>query len=216
MSALAQFWWNWGVQLAVAVGTLAAATVALRLHVKFFPPVLRLIFAKPEGRPTPVALRTMQDGAVVSTRGERGRYYHVELKNERPLIPATNPIVYLLAVEVPDAAGSSFSEVWAGALPIVATYYEVHPGKILGADPQLYDLCSVVRGKWVELHPQIQTMDFPKLWSYEGETIRFRVTLQARSLEVLSPRYVFEIAWDGEWAEDTTAMRRHMVVRQIS
>ena len=57
-------------------------------------------------------------------------------------------------------------------------------------------------------------MDFPKRWRAD-KPVRFRVTVQARSAEALSPVYIFDVAWDGQWSDDTATMRRHMVVRQV-
>jgi hypothetical protein len=168
-----------------------------------------------DGRPTPVVVQNIKDNIVEKMEQGIARYYHVELINDRPLVPATNPNVYIVSIARPDAAGA-FREVWSGAVPSVATYYGVHPNRILGSDPQLYDLCSVVRGYWVQLFPQIPTMDFPQFLRQEGgQPVRVRVTLQARSLEAVSDRVSFDIAWDGQWADGAEEMRHHMVVSPV-
>jgi hypothetical protein len=47
-------------------------------------------------------------------------------------------------------------------------------------------------------------MDFPKRWRAD-KPVRFRVTVQARSAEALSPVYIFDVGWDGQWSDDDDA-----------
>lgn len=196
-----------------AIATFLAVLVALRLHIAIFPPKLGVRLVSRDGVATPVTITTMKDNVVLSARTERGRYYHVDLVNERyRWAVAANAAVHIIAVELEDASGKQFIEAWTGAVPIVATYFGVHPDKTLGASPHRYDLCSVVKEKWVELHPQILTQDFPHRHRVEDAPIRLRVILQARSLESVSRPFAFELSWDGKWDEDATRMRQHMVV----
>ena len=39
------------------------------------------------------------------------------------------------------------------------------------------------------------------------------LSLQARSTEVDSEIFPLEIAWDGEWADGDTEIKRHLVVK---
>lgn len=204
----------WGPWLG-ALATFLAALIALRLHTRFFPPKLELALLSEDGEATDVTIATRDEqGVVTSYRPERARYYHVRLTNMRPWFVATETSVVLLSVDTPDASGT-FTQAWAGALPVVAKYYHVHPTRTLGAAPQDFDLCSVVRNKWVELHVTIVTNNFPQRHR-QGEHVKLRLTLQARSMEALSPPFVFDVAWDGKWEEDTVKMRKHMVVRQVN
>ena len=216
MSALEQFWWNWAVQAFVAVATLAAVLVALRPHLKLFPPKLKLTLRSADGEATTVQIqRKDPDGTLRTTDSAPARYYHVELSNERPLFSATDVEVFLVGLEVADGRGGH-TQLWSGAIPLTATHYGVHPERTLGASPQQYDLCSIVKDRHFHLHPRVFPNNLPASFLAEGGTGRLRVTLQARSLEVVSPRVAFEIEWDGEWADSAMEMRRHMVVKQLN
>ena len=198
----------------VAIATLLVVVVALRLHVLVYPPKLTLRLRSIDGEATKVGVGMKQDdGTFVPTSIRDARYYHVILSNERPIILANDVDVYIVSLETEDASGH-YAEMWSGSLPLVATHYEVHPNRALGADPRAYDLCSIVRDKWLQLHPRIVPNNFPDRTRIGEGKIKYRVTLQARSQEVVSPRFAFELAWDGQWDEDTVNMRRHMVVRE--
>ena len=196
-----------------ALATFLAVLVALRLHIKIFPPLLTLKLLSTDGEATTVTITTQNDGEVVSSRSEQARYYHLRLTNERSWIVATDVGVLLVGIETEDASGN-YVEVWSGSLPVVATHYGVHPTRTLGAAPQDFDLCSVVRNKWLQLHTLIVPNNFPYRYRV-GKEVRLRLTFQARSLEALSRLFVFELAWDCQWEDDTIKMRRHMVVKQL-
>ena len=198
-----------------AIATFLAVLVALRLHTRILPPALRLSLVAPEGEATTVVITTIdQNGVVTKERPEKCRYYHVRLSNSRPWSGATDAAAQVVKVESPDASGE-FMPIWTGILPVNAAHYGVHPSHTLGAAPRDFDLCSVVRGKWVELNPRIVPYNFPH--RHRGEKpLRLRVTLEAHSLEVVSRIFQFEISWNGQWDDDTVKMRQHMVVRQVS
>jgi hypothetical protein len=41
------------------------------------------------------------------------------------------------------------------------------------------------------------------------------MTLQARGVEVESNLLHLEISWNGEWSDDMSKMKRHLVVKRI-
>lgn len=208
---------DWGSvgQWAGASATFLAVLVALKLHLRIFPPKLRLSLGSPDGDPETVAITKKEDGVVVKTSERKARYYRLRLTNDRPLFVASEVDVYLVSVETADAA-DRYVEVWTGALPMMATHYGIHPSRTLGADPREYDLCMLVQDKWMELTPRIMPNTFPQRYRMNEGKVKMQVTLQARALETVSPRFSFELAWDGQWSDDVAKMRLHMAVRSVT
>ena len=198
-----------------ALATLLAVLVALRLHLKVFPPKLRLTALNPDGDRTTLSVTTEEGGLVVSTRPEEARFYRVSLTNERRWVVATDVSVHLVCVALKDATGDYF-QTWSGSVALTATSYgKQPPGRLLGVAPLEYDVCYILRNKWLQLTPEIVPNNVNVRYRV-GAPIQLRLTLQARSLEALSQRFLLEVAWDGAWEEDTTQMRRHMVFREMS
>ena len=75
------------------------------------------------------------------------------------------------------------------------------------------NLCSVVKGKWLELHPLIQMLSLDLRFKDEAH---IRITLQAEGTELDSNQLVVEIHWDGKWSDDSAQMKGHCVVRQVA
>lgn len=200
-----------------ALATFLAVLVALRLHVKIIPPRLKLALVSPDGEPTTVDLHTISDGIVISTRKEAARYYHVRLTNERSWVVANDAGVYLVRIDAEDASGK-FVTNWSGiSLPITAAHYGTHPTRVVGASEIVFDLCSIVKDKWLAIHPAITPNNFTdKYRTSPGQTIKLRLVIQARSTETTSDQFEFEVAWDGRWSDDTLEIRRHMVVADVS
>jgi len=48
----------------------------------------------------------------------------------------------------------------------------------------------------------------------KGEAVRLALSAYADNYASASA-LVLEIAWDGEWGEDVTEMRRHLVINQV-
>lgn len=156
MTTAWQFWLTWITQVAIAVGTIAAVIVALFggwLRARFAPPKLVLGLENELGVKTPVNL-TAPDG---STREALSRWYHVRVDNKRRWSPATQVQVFLLRIEEPDASGE-YQITWLGEIPIRWRDQEIKPlVRTIGYAADC-DLCSVVKDKWVELHPLIAPM----------------------------------------------------------
>ncbi len=74
--------------------------------------------------------------------------------------------------------------------------------------PDAYaDLCSVVKGKWLQLHPLVAPNNFQVV---RREPLTFVVTVQARSNETDSAPLRLQISWDGGWHDGAQEMRRHL------
>ena len=210
MTPISQFWWNWAVQLGIALATTLAVLVALFggwLRAQLTPPKLRLSLQNACGVPTPCIL-TSPDG---NQRQSEGRWYHVKVENDRRFSPATQTQVLMLEIQEPDAAGEMKS-IWLGAMPLKWRSVGYLPfGKTIGYWAEC-DLCSVVKEGWLEIHPII--VEFP-MKPQRTAKCRFIVVLQARSVEADSNVLRIEIAWDGQWSNDTDQMARHLVLRLV-
>jgi hypothetical protein len=170
--------WRW-VELGPWFGALVtflAVLVALRLHAHILPPRLTVRLRSLDGEATTVLVQVAEpDGGALRTTGSiPARYYHVDLSNERPFFPATDVGVFLTGVEVLTANGV-YTQLWSGAVPLTATHYGVHPDRTLGAAPQQYDLCSIVKDRHFQLHPRIFPNNLPALFSATGGTGKLRV-----------------------------------------
>jgi hypothetical protein len=154
---------------------------------------------------TPVVLNA-PDG---TTRETVGRWYHLRVTNERRgWSPATQVQVFLLRVEEPDAAGE-YKITWVGEIPMRWRHQEASPLTRTIGYPADCDLCSVVKEKWIELHPLVVPL---ALNAKRREACNLVVTLQARGLETDSNLVRVKIAWDGQWADDAEEMARHMTI----
>lgn len=211
MTSCEQFWWNWGVNLAVAVGTFGAVYVALygeRLRARLFRPSLELDLTNPLGESTRVQLIS-PDG---STRSEEARYYHVRVANASRWPIATQVQVYLIRIERPDASGR-MQIVWTGDMPLRWRLQEVKPIALSIGPPADCDLCSVVKGKWLALHPLVSATNLDP-FAYQNAPPTIVLTLQARGTEGDSLLTRFEISWDQQWEPGDLEMARHFVVRK--
>lgn len=124
-----QFWWNWWVNVAIAIGTIATVVVALfgqALRLKLFPPRLKLLLANPEGERTPVLITWRDEKGEPRERTESARYYHVRVVNERRLSPATNVQVFLIGMEERGPDGQ-LQVTWTGDVPMRWRHQEVFP-----------------------------------------------------------------------------------------
>jgi hypothetical protein len=214
MSPEGQFWWNWWVNFGVAIATIAAVIVALfrdwiRAHL--FSPKLKLQLRNPLGEKT-TALLQWQTEQGLQQRTEEARYYHVVVINQVRWPTATQVQVYLLRIEEPGPDGE-LQVTWSGEIPIQWTHQQIYPLARTVGPAASCDLCSVVKDKWVQLHPLILPINFAV--QRKGPAILV-VSLQARGNEDESAISRFQIAWDGAWQDGDTEMARHLVVREIT
>ncbi len=207
------FWWNWGVQFAVAFGTLAVVFVALFgdwLRSRLFKPRLQLSLVSTAGEFTNV--RIVREGEH-ETRDETAgaRYYHIRVKNESKWPNASEVQVLLIRVEAPGPDGA-LQLLWSGDMPINWKFPQLHPlARTIGPDADC-DLCSVVEDYWLELHPVIVPGNLKTKYR---EPVTLVVTLQARYSEGVSDLFRFQIAWDGKWDAGEVEMKKHLAVKEL-
>ena len=212
LSSTSQFWMSWWVQLAVAIGTVGAVIVALfgPFRAKFFPPQLSIVLADPEGELTQVRLAWMEND-VEQERPEDARYYHVRVSNSRRWSPAHQAQVFLIQVEEP-AADGQFAVSWAGDLPLNWKHQQLFPLLRTVGPTSEADLCSVVKDKWLQLHPLIVPNN---LEAKRREPTKLILSVQAKSNECDSRVLRVKVAWDGDWHEGAQEMRRHLVIETV-
>jgi hypothetical protein len=214
MSAESQFWWNWWVSVGVAIATLAAALVALFgdwIKSRLFSPKLKLSLRNDVGDRTTVTTQWETEQGL-QQRNAEARYYHVKVENKTRWPHANRTQVYLVRVEEP-GPGGDLQITWSGELPLQWTHQAIHPvARTIG--PSAYcDLCSVVKGQGVQLHPLIVPNNFPVI---KRSKVTLFVSLQAKGIEGESPIARFRIAWDGNWEDGETEMKRHLSVKEVT
>lgn len=211
--AIVQFWLNWGVQVAVAIATLATVLVALfgqAFRSKFFPPQLRLRIANATDEKAKVTLRWVE-GNTEHQRLEDARYYRIHVTNARRWSPANQVHVALLQVEEPSADGQ-FAVSWVGNVPLVWMHQPVLSVlRTVGPAAQA-DLCSVVKGKWFQLHPLVPTSNIEVT---RRSATRMILSVQARSNEVDSSVFRVAVSWDGQWHDGALEMQGHFSVKVL-
>ena len=209
-----QFWWNWGANVAVAEGTFAAAMAAIFgdwIKAHLFRPKLRLALINANGEKASVTLQWQTEEGV-NHRTEDARYYRVRVTNESTWPKATQVQVCLVRLEQPGPDGN-LQMKWSGELPIKWTHQEIYPLARTVGPPADCDLCSVVKGKWLAIHPMITPLNLQT--ERTGRTSLI-ASLQAKSNEGPSPIARFEIIWDGAWEDGEVEMGRHLIVREAA
>jgi hypothetical protein len=130
VDAETQFWWNWWVNVAVALATLLAVLVALFrdwIKNKLFKPDLRLELSEPRGELVQSMLPP--DGRVVNMR-----LYHLRVRNGKTWPPATEVQVFLLQIEEP-GPGGELQILWRGDIPFPWRHQTLYPlARTIGHD----------------------------------------------------------------------------------
>ncbi len=213
LSDVGQFWMNWWVQVAVAIGTIGAVLVALfgeAFRAKFFPPQLSLVLADPKGERTKVRLAWVE-GELEKERWEDARYYRLRVSNNRRWSPANQVQVALIRVEEPTADGA-FAVSWAGDVPLTWKHQQLYQVfRTIGPASEV-DLCSVVKGKWLQLHPLVVA---PSLESVRRGSAKLVLWLQAQSNECESNVLRVAVIWDGQWHDGADEMTRHLTIKLL-
>jgi hypothetical protein len=208
-----QFWWNWGVNLSVAVFTLLAVLVALfgeKLRARFFPPILKLKLLRKEGEKAPLT-RLNEQGVVQHV--DDSRYYHLHVWNERRWSPAEQVQVFLTRLYEPGPS-DDFQLAWAGNVPLRWRDQEFVPLlQTVGAAKDC-DLCMVLKkGRTLSLMPLIVPNNLKARW--QGKC-KFVACVQVRSNQADSEVLRIQVSWDGEWEDGDTEMQRHLDMKELS
>jgi hypothetical protein len=188
-----QFWWNWVVSVATAVGTISAVVVALFLALRRPKPSLNLKLLRPEGERTHL------------NSGELVRYYHLHVWNERRSCPADEVQVFLRRMEEPTSA----NEPWQGDVPFRWRDQESIPKTLRIGTGRDCDLCIVGRDSGLRLMPLFTPNS---LKAHRLGACVLVLFVQARSNQVDSELQRIQISWDGMWDDEDEKMRKHLVI----
>lgn len=206
-----EFW----IKLAGVIVTFLAVLVALFGEVgrrKFFPPKLDLSFYDPKGESTFVRLNRAGNEVLSEPVYLGARFYHLLVRNDRRWSPANQVQIVLLGIEIPKADGE-FAPIWNGDVPFGWKNQEFFPAsRTVGPDAYI-DLCSVREDGTFQIYPAFRPNMLKAEWA--NESVRLRLSLQARSTEADSNVLRFEISWDGKWEDGADEMLRHLVVNQV-
>jgi hypothetical protein len=198
------FWWQWWVDVAIALGTIGAVLVALfgqAFRAKFFPPRLSLQLSDRNGEAT-------RESKGEGLPSQPARYYHVQVSNARRWSPARDVRIVLLQVEEPGPDGEP-QVIWRGDIPFGWRHGVLFPiARTIGPNA-FADLVSVRESRRLQLHLLIAPFNLEVVRDRASTLI---LTLQARGNEAESSPLRVKIAWDGEWNSGEVEMRRHMKV----
>lgn len=205
MSSDCQFWWNWWVNFAVALGTLLTVIVALfgdKLRARFFPPLLTFKRLGNEGEKTRL---TDSKGNYV----DDVRYYYIQVSNGRRWSPAEQTQVFLTRVEELGPTGL-WQGRWFGNIPIRWRDQEIVPLLRTIGPAADCDFCRVEKKGALWLMPVIVPNNLSAPWT---EACKFIATLQIRSSLADSEILRVLVTWDGKWADSAEEMKHHFKIR---
>jgi hypothetical protein len=188
-------------QIFVAVGTIAVAVLAIWgewVRHKLACPKLRLALLDPDG--------------MVTHRldGKKGRYYKLRVWNDRKWSPARNVRVNLKSIFKPSADGTLTPQPLSG--PLQLTWQWIVPQyPTLGAGEEICTFANLLQGELFELSPYIKPNNFVGfLRANERMVIEVAVVSDTAESEPL----FLDLSWNGQWSDDTIAMRTNMVIKQ--
>jgi len=196
------------IQLAVAVGTLAVAVLAIWgdqvRHLLDLGPHLNLSLHEPSGELVDIP---EADGTTT-----QARYYHLRVNNSHRWTLATNVRLVIIGLARPAADGALILQPLIGPQQLMWRQASHHTTfSVVGPD-DFCDLGYLKRGEHFRLTP------FVPLNGSSGSVManeRILVELRALADNAESPSIFVEISWDGRWSEDTGEMGRHLVVKQV-
>lgn len=213
MNQDSQFWWSWWVNVAIALGTIGAVLAALfgqRVHAWLFKPDLVLSLPNPRGEWQRVEIRSPNG----DQRPEDARYYHLRVTNAATWSKATDVQLFLVRLEEPGPDGQLYVK-WASEIPLRWKYQEIMPlSRTIGPHAD-GDLCSVIKNKWVQLHPLILPHNLADLAVRRGP-FEMVVSFQARGAEASSEMKRIRIVWDGQWHDGENEMAQHLVISELT
>lgn len=221
------FWWNWPVNLGVAIGTLLAVAAALFgswFQDRYFPAVLILKLVSKHGE------RTVIEGPdAAGYPGESAaRFYHIRITNKRRRALANNTLIYMTRIEERIGDGQ-YKEMWLGNIPLGWRHPDIFSGGQVVGPHVDSDLFSITHGVWnpklpgmvakmqrpfLTLYPVSRANNLAPYFHRDGPS-DIRLTLQARSNEVDSKVYIVVIRWNGIWAESEDEMAVNLSITLV-
>ena len=138
------------------------------------------------------------------------RYYHLRISNRRK-VPARNVRVHLTKILKPAADGRWVPQVLSGPLQLTWKFPTTRPQFLTIGPDDCCDIGNLQKGQKFVLTPYVIPHNFV---GYLEANERMRIEVVAVSDNAESKPYCVEVAWDGQWSDDTLDMQRHLVVRE--
>jgi hypothetical protein len=155
--------------------------------------------------------------ALITAAGEKlegvtSRYYHLRVSNSRQWAPARNVRAALTGLAREGADQFFFVVPLSGPLQL----HWQHPNKspqypVVGPD-HTCDLGRVEREGGFTILTYLGRNSSLRLAAKE----RMRVEIRALADNAESKPLFLEIAWDGNWSEDSIEMKMHLVIKPVS
>jgi hypothetical protein len=192
------------IQALIAIGTIAVAAAAIWgewFRSKLAPARLALIEYTSEGDPTTFA------------SGTRVMWYQLKVINQHRWLPAQNCRVMLIGYSRRDPSG--IFQPASMSVPSQFTWApsEIMPPMVTILREQVVDL-GYVEERGNRFNPRLYWMSNNfQGFVYANEGVRYH--LQIEAVNFLSPIYVVEVAWDGQWSDVPAQMRQHLPIRII-
>ncbi len=168
-------------------------------------PMLEVSLLTPDGE------RTKWTGPGIEPKWTR--FYHLRVTNKRRSAPAKNVRVVLTGL-ARTSADQAFAIVpLSGSLQLTWQFPGISPQyPVVGPDHSC-DLGHVESDSGFSLSMYVTPNNFQgKIRGNE----RMRVEIRAVADNGESKPLILEVAWDGNWSEDTVEMRRHLIVKSVS
>ena len=195
--------------LLIAVTAVLVAIFRDWFRVKLFSPNLSVTLDRQQGYLADIDLLWSDEDGTHHSRKEKARFYHLNVKNTRRWSKAQQVQLFLVAVEV-HGEGGTVQESWTGNIPLRWRYQESNPlVQTIGHEAQC-DLCTVVRGKWLELNPLFRPDELPGPWK---DAVTVHLSLQLRSLEIDLEPMKIGLIWDGKWEDGEIEIKRHFMLK---
>lgn len=194
--------WHFWIEIASVLATLLLGYIAVwgdALKAKWVGPRLRIQLQNYDGHP------------ISFSNGSPSRWYHITVTNSRRTSPAHNVRVVLLDVVRPAADGSFPAPLVHSRVPMKWQHGHSAPASMTVGPPTNADIGFVSPSGFV-LNPEFVPNDIDPALGPGG---RYRVRFIAVSDETESNTLSLEIAWNGQWSDDTNTMRRNLTIQVV-
>jgi len=196
-------WWTLAIRGAGVVASVIVAVLAVWgdfFRSRLAGPKLHVGLLNPDGE------RTSWTGNIPT------RFYHLRVSNGRRWAPARNARVVVTKL-ARAAADQTFAVLpLSGPLQLTWQFPKTSPQYSVVGPDHTCDLGYIRPDRDFTLSPYVTPNNFQGVVR-AGD--RMRVEIQAVADNAESEPLFLEIAWDGTWNDDTTEMRRHLVVKSV-
>jgi hypothetical protein len=194
-----------------AIGTFLAILVALfghwfRAQIPWLQPKLRLEFIP---QPEPVKTMLVNDAGH---RYEDSFYFYGKVTNTRRDVRAATQVQVFLVRQEELLPNGQYQITSTKEVPIIWHLQEVKPTQVTIGHEETFPICSIVKGKWVQIHPLIKPLILKRTYR---EPFRIVLTFQAQSVETEYNLLRMEIVWHGGWSDDREKLPFHLTVTEL-